>query len=208
MGLFGGVVWQWFGQCLIILFLVVAVTGFAVGIGLLVSTQKTIASFHAVNRWVSTRHALKSVEVSRDTERISHKYQRWVAGGFVIGGLVSVVGLIAGVDVAATSAVIARQAMVPTVAIILNTVKWFLVAGSAFGVVIGGMLLFYPNAEATLEKFANQWVSSRRVVRNWDDMHMTLDRLVEAHPRPAGWVIAFTSAAAVIYAIVTLLRWY
>lgn len=208
MALFSGVFWQWIAQCSMVLFLVVAVTGFAVGVGLLVSTQKTIALFHVVNRWVSTRHALKSVEVSRDTERVSHKYQRWVAGGFVIGGLVSVVGLIAGLDVGAASAAIARQAMVPVTAIILNAVKWFLVVGSAFGVVIGGMLLFYPNAEATLEKFANRWVSSRRVVRNWDDMHMTLDRLVEAHPRPAGWVIACTSAAAVIYAIVTLLRWY
>src|ERR1700675_4840466 len=175
MGLFsGGAFWQWMAQCSMVLFLVVATAGLAVGVGLLVSTQKTIAMFHVVNRWVSTRHALKSVEVSRDTERISHKYQRWVAGGFVIGGLVSVVGLISGVDVAAASSLIARQSMVQVTVVILNTAKWFLVAGSAFGVVIGGMLLFYPNAEATLEKFANQWVSSRRVVRNWDDMHMTL----------------------------------
>jgi hypothetical protein len=208
MGPFSGVVWHWIAQCSMVIFFVVALAGFAVGVGLLVSAPKTIALFHLVNRWVSTRHALKSVEVPRDTERVSHKYQRWVAGGFVIGGLVSVVGLIAGVDVAATSTAITRQPVVSTVAVFLSTVKWFLVAGSAFGVAIGGMLLFYPNAEAALERFANRWISSRRVVRNWDDMHMTLDRLVEAHPRPAGWVIACTSAAAVIYAIVTLLRWY
>ena len=208
MGPFSGVVWHWIAQCSMVLFLVVAVTGFAVGVGLLVSTPKTIALFHAVNRWVSTRHALRSMEVSRDTERLSHKYQRWVAAGFVVGGLVSVAGLIAGVDVVAVSTAITKSSMAPAVAVALNTAKWFLVAGSAFGVVVGGMLLFYPNAEATLEKLANQWVSSRRVVRNWDDMHMTLDRLVEAHPRPAGWVIACTSAAATIYAVVTLLRWY
>src|SRR5204862_3684338 len=28
------------------------------------------------------------------------------------------------------------------------------------------------------------WVSPRRVTRTWDDMHMNLDALVEAHPRP------------------------
>ncbi len=208
MGSIIGIGGHWLAQCAMLLFLVFAVAGFAVGAGLLASTEKTIALFHRVNRWVSTRHALKAVEVPRDTEHVSHKYQRWVAGGFVIGGLVSVVGLIAGVDVTATSAAITKSSVAPAVAIALNATKWFLVLGSAFGVVVGGMLLFYPNAEATLEKFANRWVSSRRVVRNWDDMHMTLDRLVEAHPRPAGWVIALTSAAAVIYAVVTLLRWY
>jgi hypothetical protein len=206
MALFSGAVGQWFAQCLIILFLVVAVTGFAVGIGLLVSTQKTIASFHLVNRWVSTRHALKSVEVPRDTQGIAHEYQRWVAAGFVVGGLVSVFGLIAGFDVTATSAVLAKGRMLAVVALALGTVKWFLVVGGAFGVLIGGMLLFYPNAESALEKFANRWVSSRRFVRNWDDMHLTLDRLVEAHPGPAGWIIACTSAAAVIYAVVMLVR--
>lgn len=206
MAPFGGVVWQWLAQCMIIFFLVVAVTGFTVGIGLLVSAQKTIESFHLVNRWVSTRHALKSVEVPRDTQGIAHKYQRWLAAGFAIGGLVSMFGLIAGLDATATSALLAKGPMVPVVALALETVKWFLVAGSAFGVLIGAMLLFYPNAESTLESFTNRWVSSRRFVRNWDDMHLTLDRLVEAHPRPAGWIIACTSAAAVIYAVVMLVR--
>jgi hypothetical protein len=39
-------------------------------------------------------------------------------------------------------------------------------------------------------------------------MHMTLDRLVEAHPRPAGWIIACTSAAAAIFGLIVLTRYY
>jgi len=39
-------------------------------------------------------------------------------------------------------------------------------------------------------------------------MHMTLDRLVEAHPMPAGWIIGCTSAAAVIFGIIMLVRYY
>ncbi|HYS57863.1 MAG TPA: hypothetical protein VEM34_06940, partial [Burkholderiales bacterium] len=70
------------------------------------------------------------------------------------------------------------------------------------------MLLFYPNAESMLERFANQWVSPRRVTRSWDDMRMTLDMLVEAHPKPAGWVIACTSVAAMICALIMLVRYY
>jgi len=200
--------WQLFIQFSMVSFLVVAVAGLAVGAGLIISSQKTAELFHVLNRWVSTRHALKSVEVPRDTDRAAHRYQRWLASGFVFGGLISVFGLAAGLDASAVSSAFAQGPFVPVVAIAVESAKWFLIAGSAFGIVVGGMLIFYPNAESTLERYANRWVSSRSVVRTWDDMHMTLDRLVEAHPRPAGWIIASTSAAAVIAGLIMLARYY
>ena len=204
----GNLMWQVLVQVFIVLFLVMAVAGLGVGVGLIVSSQKTVQLFHKVNRWVSTRHALKSVEVPRETDRLAHRHQRWVAAAFVLGGLIAIFGLAAGVDANALSMLFAEKRFVPVAAIAFDSTKWFLIVGSTFGVVIGGMLLFYPNAENTLEKFANQWVSPRRVTRSWDDMHMTLDLLVEAHPTPAGWIIACTSAAGVICAIVMLVHYY
>jgi len=200
--------WQLFIQFSIVSFLVVAVAGLGAGAGLIISSQKTVEFFHVLNRWVSTRHALKSVEVPRDADQVAHRYQRWLAAGFVLGGLVSVFGLAAGLDASAVSAAFATRPFVPVVAIAVESAKWFLIAGSAFGIVMGAMLIFYPNAESTLEKYANRWVSSRRVTRSWDDMHMNLDRLVEAHPKPAGWIIASTSAAAVIFGLIVLTRYY
>lgn len=208
MGAYGNLMWQLLVQSLIVLFLVVSVAGLVVGVGLLVSSQTVVRLSHTVNRWVSTRHALKSVEVPRETDRLAHRYQRWLAGGFVLGGLVAIFGLVAGVDSGALGTMFAEKRLAPVFAIAFDVVKWLLIVGSAFGVVIGGMLLFYPNAELTLEKYANQWVSSRQVARTWDDMHMTLDVLVEAHPAPAGWIIACTSVAAVICAIFMLVRYY
>jgi len=208
MASYSNFMWQLFIQFSMVSFLVVAVAGLAVGAGLIISSQKTAELFHVLNRWVSTRHALKSVEVPRDTDRAAHRYQRWLASGFVFGGLISVFGLAAGLDASAVSSAFAQGPFVPVVAIAVESAKWFLIAGSAFGIVVGGMLIFYPNAESTLERYANRWVSSRSVVRTWDDMHMTLDRLVEAHPRPAGWIIASTSAAAVIAGLIMLARYY
>ena len=207
MGSYGNLMWHLLVQFLIVLFLVVAVAGLAVGVGLIVSSLKTVQFFNVVNRWVSTRHVLKPVEVPRDTERITHRYHRWLAGGFVLGGLISIFGLAAGVDASALSAALAERRVVPLVAIAVESTKWFLIVGSVFGVVVGGMLLLYPDAENTLERFANQWVSSRQLTRGGDEMRMTLDRLVEARPKPAGWIIACTSAAAVIVALVMLARY-
>jgi hypothetical protein len=208
MGAYGNVLWHGLVQMLIVVFLLVSISGLAVGVGLLVSSQKTSQLFHGLNRWFSTRHALKAVEVPHETDVVAHRYQRWLAGGFVLGGLIALFGLIAAVDVVAVSKIVAAKRMAPFVAVVLDSARWFLIVGSAAGVVIGAMLLFYPNAESALEKFVNKWVSSRQVVRNWDDMHMNLDLLVEAHPRPAGWVIACTSAAAVFCAIFMMVRYY
>lgn len=208
MGSFNSLLSQSVVQLAIVMFVVVAITGLAVGVGLITYSQKTVQLFHLMNRWVSTRHALKAVEVPRDTERVSHLHVRWLAGGFVLGGLVSIFGLAAGYDASAISAVVAEKRYAPVVAIAMESVKWFLIVGSVFGVVVGAMLLFYPNAESALERFANQWVSSRQIARTGDDMHMTLDRLVEAHPGPAGWIIACTSIAAVICGIIMLVRYY
>jgi len=208
MGATSNLMWQLLVQFLIVLFLVVAVSGLAVGVGLIASSPKMVGYFHVLNRWVSTRHVLRPVEVPFDTERATHRHHRWLATGFVLGGLVSIFGLFAGIDATAVGAAFAAKRFAPVVAIAVESAKWVLIGGSALGVVVGAMLLFYPNAESTLERFANKWVSSRRVTRSWDDMHMNLDTLVEAHPRPAGWIIACTSAAAVICAIIMLVRYY
>ena len=208
MGANSNMAWLLLVQFLIVLFLVVAVSGLAVGVGLITSSPKIVGYFHLLNRWVSTRHVLRPVEVPVDTERATHRHHRWLAGGFVLGGLISIFGLFAGLDATAVGAAFAAKRVAPLVAIAVESAKWVLIAGSALGVVVGAMLLFYPNAEGTLERFANKWVSSRRVTRSWDDMHMNLDALVEAHPRPAGWIIACTSAAAVICAVIMLARYY
>lgn len=208
MASYSNLIWQLLVQFLMVSFLVVAIAGLAVGIGLIVSSQRTVQLFQVLNRWVSTRHVLKPVEVPHETERIAHKYQRWLAGGFVLGGLISGFGLAAGFDASAISAAVAEQRFVPIVAVAVESAKWFLIVGSGLGVVVGAMLLFYPNAELTLERYANQWVSSRQMARGGDDMHMALDKLVETHPKPAGWIIACTSAAAVIFGIIMLVRYY
>ena len=208
MGAYSNLLWHLLVQVLMVLFLVVAVSGLAVGVGLLVSSQRTSQLFHVLNRWFSTRHALKAVEVPVETDRAAHQYQRWLAAGFVLGGLIAIFGLVVAVDVAAVSKIVAEQRYAAFVAIALDCARWFLILGSAAGVVVGAMLLFYPNAEMMLESFTNKWVSSRRISRSWDDMHLTLDTLVEAHPTPAGWILACTSAGAVLCAVFMLGRYY
>jgi hypothetical protein len=200
----GNLMLQMLYQFFVVLVLVFAGVGVAVGIGLIVASAPTLRFSHAVNRWISTRGALRPVEIPRDTDGFSHRHRRWVGGALVAGGIFSAIGLAFGVDAAAVGATFAKGDASRLVAIAAGTLRWFLIAGSAAGVLVGLMLCFAPGGLARLEKRANQWVSGRQVLRGGDDMHLTLDSLVEAHPGTSGWILACTALGAAGYAATLL----
>lgn len=195
--------WQLLFQVVVVLVLVFATAGFALGVGLIVSSARMLGLFAVVNRWVSTRGAFKVLDVQRSSELLSHRYRRWIGWALIAGGLFATIGLVTRIDPAAVGLIFARGDMATVLAIVAETAKWVLVVGSVAGVAVG-VLLFFPHALARVEKHANRWISTRRLVRRADEAHMTLDRLVEARPGPSGWILACTSLGAVIYAAVLL----
>jgi len=75
----------------------------------------------------------------------------------------------------------------------LEATKWILVAGSAFALIIGLLMLLAPQRLAAFEVRANHWYSSRQLMSADEKMHMVLEPHVEANPRAAGWTIAGAS---------------
>jgi len=191
-------------QFFIAVVLVFASVGFIVGIGLIFSSARTLRFLQMMNRWVSTRGAFRAMDMPRSTEQFSHRNRRWVGWALIAGGIFSTFGLAAGVDAAAVGAAFAKGDQARLVAIVAGTLRWFLIVGSLAGVVVGGMLCFSPDALATLEKYANRWFTARRMLQGGDDMILTLDRLVEAHPRLSGGILACTSLGALAYAAALL----
>lgn len=196
--------WQLLFQFFIAMVMVFATVGFAAGIGLIVSSARTLRFFAVMNRWISTRGALKAMEIPRSTEQVSHRNRRLIGWALIAGGLFATFGLIVGVNAAAFSAVAAKGDMRVVVAIVAGTLKWFLVVGSVAGVVVGYLLGFSPDALQRLEKHANRWFSARRALRGGDDMNLALDTLVAAHPAPSGWILVCTGLGVVIYAATLL----
>lgn len=198
-------IWRLLFQFFIALVLVFAAVGFAAGVGLILASARTLRIFHLLNRWVSTRGAFRPMDMPRSTEQFSHRNRRWVGGALIAGGIFATFGLAAGIDPAAVGVTFSKGAAVPLVAIAAAALRWFLIAGSAAGVVVGLMLCFAPDSLAILEQYANRWISARRVLRGGDDMRLTLDRLVESRPVLSGWILASTTLGAAAYAAALLL---
>lgn len=79
--------------------------------------------------------------------------------------------------------------------IVLETMKWVLVAGSAFAAIIGAMMLVAPARVRLLERWLNKWHSTEPIVAASEKMHTPLEPRVEANPRATGCVIAVASLA-------------
>lgn len=193
--------WQVLFQFLIAVVLVFATAGFAVGIGLIVASARTLRFFAVMNRWISTRGAFRALDTPRSTEQFSHRNRRWIGWALIAGGIFAALGLMLGVNATALAAALARGDMAVLLAIAAGTLKWFLIVGSVAGTAVGVLLCFFPDVLALLEKYANRWVSVRHAVRGADDVHLTLDRLVEMHPGPAGWILACTALGAGVWAM-------
>lgn len=200
----GDLIWQVLYRFCATVVLVFASVGFAMGVGLIVSSAPTLRFFRVVNRWVSTRGAFRQLEMPRSAEGFFHRHRRPLGWILIAGGIFSTLGLLLGVDAAALGKALATGDRVLPVAIVAASLKWVLILGSVAGVAVGAMLCFFPNALAGLERHANRWFSARRVLQGGDDMRLTLDRLVESHPGPSGWILSCTSLGAVAYAVTLL----
>lgn len=198
-------IWRLLFQFFIALVLVFAAVGFAAGVGLILASARTLQVFRLLNRWISTRGAFRPMDMPRSTEQFSHRNRRWVGGALIAGGMFATFGLAAGIDPAAVGVTFSKGVAVPLVAIAAAALRWFLIAGSTAGVVVGLMLCFAPDSLAILEQYANRWISARRVLRGGDDMRLTLDRLVESRPVLSGWILASTTLGAAAYAATLLL---
>jgi len=177
------------------------------GFALVFRPEKTLAFMRSMNRWVSTRRALKQAEIPRTVEVQSRKGRVWLALFLLLGGLFAIYYLLLRVELPSAALVLGvdlKRWLVIGVA--MQTVRWFLIVGSMLAVAIAALILFFPQLLIAVESHLNKWYSTRHVVPPaGETMRFPLEILVEASPRGAGWIIAaasllITAAMAVLLA--------
>ena len=181
--------------------LAVSLAGFALGVALMLRSSPTLRLMGGLNRWVSSRRAIRSLEIPHPAPRSNR----------ALGLVLAVVGLYA-TAVLALNPFDARLASAlgydprySLVAIALSFARWTLAAGSALAALVGLLVLFAPRKLAALESLSGHWISSRRLTAGADRMYLPLDHLAERFPRTAGAAIAAVCAIAVAASLVLLL---
>lgn len=197
--------YQWLISSLVLFFLFWGVVAVAIGVGLIVCSGRTLKFFDTMNRYVSTRHGFKPMAVIHDTGWFVRRYRIWIAALFIAGSTYSIFGLVYWFDIAAVVSRFGMNLPHAFVSWIVESVRWLLIIGCAFGFVIGVMLGFFPKALDILEARVNKWYSFRNISRGADTMHLTLDNWVAAFPRTAGWIIVLTALFVVVDVAIVLI---
>jgi hypothetical protein len=179
--------------------------GLIVGIGLLLRSSATLRFIHAMNRWVSTRQALRSLELPLQVAPAAAG-ARWFGAVLVALGAYTTAVLLTGVDVDGVAALVKVDARYSLAAIAIHAAKWTLVLGSLVAIATGIMLLFFPRAWRRVEAQANRWYSTGDLEGSEDTVYLSLERLVERFPRASGAVIAVLSLATALGSGMLVLR--
>jgi len=180
---------------LVIFLLLGASASTLLGLALVFRAEKALSFIRSMNRWVSTRRAMKQAEIPRTVSVTSRKGRALLAVFLLVGGLFSIDFLVLRLEIPRAAVVLGvnlQRWFLTGVA--LQTMQWFLVAGSALAVVVAVLILFFPQRLAALEARMNKWYSTRHVLPPaGESMRFPLEMLVEASPRAAGWIIAAAS---------------
>jgi hypothetical protein len=187
--------------------LAVSLLGIGVGLGLLFRKAATLRFFETMNRWTSTRQALRPLEIPRNVDASAARRPRWNGVVLALAGAYVAIALsqLSGAKVAGSLALAARYASLAEMAV--NTIRWLMVLGGLAAVAIGIMLLFFPQALRGVEERANRWYSTRQALSGGDAMRMGLDRWVAIFPRASGTLIACLSlVSTVAFALLVLGR--
>jgi len=185
-----GAVRRWVAEVLTVFFLLGGLVGIAVGVGLIVRSERTVRFFGTLNRWVSLRRASRPLEVPRDTTQAVQRNRRWLAAVFIAGGAFSVFILATKFEANAARQMFNLTALRPPVGLwIVESGRWILIVGNLIAVVAGILLAFFPASVAALEARGSRWFSERRLLKGADAQNLSLDKWVTAYPRHAGVII-------------------
>lgn len=180
---------------LVIFLLIGGAASALLGFALVFRTDKALAFMRSMNRWVSTRRALRQAEIPRTVGTSSRAGRVLLALFLLLGGLFALYFLLLRLEIPRAAAILGvnlQRWFITGVA--LQTMKWLLVAGSVLAIVVAVLILFFPSRLAALEARANKWYSTRNILPpTGERMRFPLELMVEASPRTAGWIIAIAS---------------
>lgn len=185
---------------LIIFLLIGSLASVMLGWALIFRSARALSFMRSMNRWVSTRRALKELEVPRHMEEPRKAGRHWFALFLVLGGGFALYVLLTRIEIPRVAMVLGVNVQRWFLAgVALQTMKWLLVVGSVLAVAVGILMLFFPRVLAAFEARMNRWYSTRQLLPpGGESMKFPLDLQVEAYPRAAGWIIA---AASLVVAV-------
>jgi hypothetical protein len=181
-----------------------SVLGLVVGVMLLVDSERVMRWNYTLNRWYSTRQALRRLEEPIDVKRVIYRWHR-LAGLLLFAGALFTLDVLAfNYQTGALVRVFRGVGNPHLLGILFETLRIVLIVGNVAALVAAAILCFRPSLLKGVEALGDRVYTARESTRALEIMHYGPDDFVRARPRLVGTVFTVGSAY-VLFALGLLL---
>lgn len=166
------------------------------GLALIFRLSWSLELNEKLNRWISTRQAMRPMELSRDIHRPLYRKHRSVGLLVTAGAAVVLYVLLTRYHPAPIIAYFSRYMRPGVASWLLDWFRGFVLVTNVFALLIGLALFLRPSLLKGLEAWANRSYSGRGLSKFLDVMHLGVDRAVTGYPRLFGTAIVIGSLYA------------
>jgi hypothetical protein len=190
---------------LYILILLGAALGLVIGVMLLVDSARVMQWNARLNRWISTEGAARVLDQSRDVKRLVYRQHR-VVGLLVIAGALFALDVLAfGLRTTPLLRALRPLGNPTALALAVDSVRIFLIAGNIVAVLAGVVLCFRPSLLKGVESWADRQYSTPLPNKSLDEPNYRPDAFVHDHPKLVGTLV--TAGSVFILASLGIARW-
>lgn len=177
-----------------------AVCGVVIGVLLLVDSERVMRWNYMLNRWYSTRQAMRALERPIDLKRPFYRWHRLVGVVVFAASLFTLDVLVFGFQTSALVRALRGMANPSVLGLVLESVRLFLIVGNVAALLAAAVLVFRPSLLKGLEVWGDRHYSGRTSTKALDIMRYQPDDFVRARPRLVGGLLVLGSA----YVLLTL----
>ncbi|HXM80362.1 MAG TPA: hypothetical protein VN929_00380 [Burkholderiales bacterium] len=193
------------GQVLYILILLGAALGLLIGVMLLIDSARVMQWNAYLNRWISTGNAARVLDQSRDVKRFVYRSHRVIGLLVIAGALFAMDVLTFGLQTRPLVRAFRDLGNPTALALAVDSVRIFLIAGNIAAVVAGVVLCFRPSLLKGLESWADRQYSTPVSTKALEEPNYGPDAFVRDHPKLVGTLV--TAGSVFILASLGIARW-
>lgn len=183
---------------LYVLLLAGALLALVVGVLLIVDSARVMRWNYALNRWFSTRKALRPLDRQIDVKRVIYRWHR-VLGVLVFAGAVYTLDvLVFKYQTGALVRVFRDLGRPALLELVFESVRILLIVGNVAALLAALVLCFRPSLLKGIEAWGDHHYSGRESTKPLDIMRYQPDDFVRARPRMVGVAVVIGSAYVLI----------
>lgn len=182
------------GRAAVIFLFIGAIVALVAGLLLIFDSPRAFRISDWLNRWVSTRSALRPLEAHHSIARPLYRMHRIVGSFICAGALYSLAVLGTAKGEAAIVKSLSSLGPARFSAWLAESLRYILLTGNFAALLFGLVFIVRPSALKGLEAWADRSISGRQSTKPLEEMHRPADQFVRSHPRLVGILIVFGSA--------------